>query len=740
MKYLFKTLLAFAFGAALLSSCSKEDGGAAEAVLASDSFITFATQNAPAHTITVYSDGDWTADTPSWATISPASGTGTVEGVTITVQDNIRDGAADLPRRDTIRIHGDLLRSYAEVVIYQVGDKYRGAATVDVSGLMSLSEGSLFVLNEARVVAVAEGMYVISDGTTNMIVNDASNVSVGDVISFRGTRDATSSIYPVKDIEDVTVTSSSTVTYPDPVDITGSLETYTSDAASFVSVDGVVVSGSLTVDGTAVVVTPVASGFDIASINGHKALFTGYYAGKTGDVVSMVLSSVEDKGQNMEITTSVLAKWAFTTARLSEYADNFGGTAGVQDKAEGDGGKFVQANESGNGTITFWQVDKSQTTPSKGNPKRIVGATGHPYVSGVYPGDYWLFTATRGSSIAAGTNVHVYFESRSSAGGQKYWVAEYYDGEWKPAYPLQTKNVNGEDISYNVEDACDGKTNAKIDVTFTLSTTVDDIQFRYRCAANWTGKDAAVTRPDGGTNRICTTGTTDEELVANSPVIEITESKVITPAVPVGGVIFSDDFEWLSTWTGEAGDAVSTNDPSASAPNVFTVSWSNDFLTEFTNRGYVYVWGDKASGDFVSTSEGNPNVMYLQKNYLKFGKTSWNAGIKLPALAGAGESSDATLEFDWCWHVTGAFKPDLMTLTVLAENGGSVSGGEAVSSSQSTTDGDSKIEWQHVSLNLTGVSSETVITIRPTNADPSASNTRKQNRWYLDNIKIVRVK
>jgi hypothetical protein len=62
---------------------------------------------------------------------------------------------------------------------------------------------------------------------------------------------------------------------------------------------------------------------------------------------------------------------------------------------------------------------------------------------------------------------------------------------------------------------------------------------------------------------------------------------------------------------------------------------------------------------------------------------------------------------------------------------------EEVESTQSTVDGESHIVWQHASVVLTGATAETIITIRPTNADPAIQNSaRKQNRWYLDNIKV----
>ncbi len=83
--------------------------------------------------------------------------------------------------------------------------------------------------------------------------------------------------------------------------------------------------------------------------------------------------------------------------------------------------------------------------------------------------------------------------------------------------------------------------------------------------------------------------------------------------------------------------------------------------------------------------------------------------------------------------MTGGSKPDIMTLTA------AVSGGESteLTSAQPTAEDQTKLEWQHASVTINGATAETRITLRPTNSDPYVSNTRGQNRWYLDNIKIV---
>ena len=214
---------------------------------------------------------------------------------------------------------------------------------------------------------------------------------------------------------------------------------------------------------------------------------------------------------------AMCVKWAFSADRMSEYADFFGGTAGKLDKAAGDGGMYVPANAStsGTGTIKYVQVDKTEVDKD-GKASRITGGTGHPYVTGAWPGDYWLFTATDGTVYPAGTKLHIYFQTRISATGLRYWMLEYFDGNgWQPAGETQTATVGDGTVTYNIDVSTNSKQNSIVDYTYTLAAPCKDMQFRYRCVANFTGQSKVITAPNGGTNRIA--GAED----GTSPVFEV---------------------------------------------------------------------------------------------------------------------------------------------------------------------------------------------------------------------------
>ena len=214
-------------------------------------------------------------------------------------------------------------------------------------------------------------------------------------------------------------------------------------------------------------------------------------------------------------------------------------------------------------------------------------------------------------------------------------------------------------------------------------------------------------------------------------------------------IYFQDDFEWLEPWTKTGvGDDVTANTVNTdTAPNVFAnASAFAEMITEFQSRGYGYIWGWKGQDwSDGAPDNGNKQTLYLQKNYLKFGKTSYNSGLVLPALKAIEGSDDVFVTFDWCYCMTGGNKPDLTTLTLTIVSGDGVfestdaaQSEEIVSGQTVKEDGTTSLAWQTVSVKVKGASSNTVIAIHPTNTDPMVTNSaRKQNRWYLDNIKVV---
>lgn len=212
-------------------------------------------------------------------------------------------------------------------------------------------------------------------------------------------------------------------------------------------------------------------------------------------------------------------------------------------------------------------------------------------------------------------------------------------------------------------------------------------------------------------------------------------------------IYFADDFEWMAGYSNV--DAVGSDDQSTSVTNIWKADWAESFFAKFNEIGYQYLWSTVGDKDFKAGVEQAPNPsigkegsMYACKNYLKFGQTSYSGALRLPALSTIQGTVNVQIDFDWCWQVTGANKPDIMTVSVETTNGKFEQTGLAMSenleSAQSLTDGESHLAWNHATVILTEATAETVLTIRPTYADPDKQNAaRHQNRWYLDNIKII---
>lgn len=106
--------------------------------------------------------------------------------------------------------------------------------------------------------------------------------------------------------------------------------------------------------------------------------------------------------------------------------------------------------ETGCGSIGFYQDPQNALTATI--ERAVEEDTGHPVVCGVLPGDYWLFKAAAEDDVEAGTTLHVYFPTRSSGAGPRYWMLEYRDGEvWLPLGDLREAEIVRE-----IESAAEG--------------------------------------------------------------------------------------------------------------------------------------------------------------------------------------------------------------------------------------------------------------------------------------------
>ncbi len=276
--------------------------------------------------------------------------------------------------------------------------------------------------------------------------------------------------------------------------------------------------------------------------------------------------------------------------------------------------------------------------------------------------------------------------------------------------------------------------------TFNL-TVQTNVDFEFSSDASWVTVEAAPETRALVDYKVLTVkyeaNAVEEERVAHIRVFNdennIETVYTLTQAAFVSGVYFQDDFTWIAPWAdaGSASDSVAENDPNGTALNIYThasckadaVSSGISFVDEFANRGYV---------DLNPASE----VIYTQKYYLKFGKTSHNTGIKLPAIDFGATPVDAVVKFNWACHrrvKSGVAETDPVNIVVevLDADGNSV----FVSDEFVTTQPVDVMEWQDAEVLLSNITSDMRIVIRPSDMSPA---TGVVNRWYVDNIKVVK--
>ncbi|MGV8138421.1 MAG: BACON domain-containing protein [Mangrovibacterium sp.] len=296
MHSIIATLLLVSAG--LIMGCSDEESTLSRAVLASAGTLNFEATGASEKVITVYADADWITEVPEWVTVTPDSGTGTMD-VTVSVTENMRGGAVDNPRKAAVVFKGGTLASRAEVVISQDGDKYRDCKEYTLAELAALANETVVIVPQVIVTAVTTKGFIVSDGTVNIFMQSSSAVSVGNKVSVKGTKLSDTHSLPYVACDEATINATGgTVTYPAPTDITGQVDTYTSASRTFITVSGILNGTNVTVEGAdyAVAVTDAPESLGMAPLNGHKVKVTGYFAGMAAPVVKINAAVVEDLG------------------------------------------------------------------------------------------------------------------------------------------------------------------------------------------------------------------------------------------------------------------------------------------------------------------------------------------------------------------------------------------------------------------------------------------------------------
>lgn len=222
-----------------------------------------------------------------------------------------------------------------------------------------------------------------------------------------------------------------------------------------------------------------------------------------------------------------------------------------------------------------------------------------------------------------------------------------------------------------------------------------------------------------------------------SPVVNIIPAEI--EDLGVNEIIyFFDDFEWLAPWAAagkngngspSAGDTIGDNNESAESPQISAKGMVVDGITAekaMLDKGYSFY---RVTPDSDNAGE----CIYLNRNYLKFGKTGFQAGICFPSIdVPSGES--VVMEFDWSVQRKGNGNFDPVTLYVLVDNNGTETEFEIPTHTFAQNDA---FKWIHVEVDLSSVtiSKDSKISLKQREWKLTTAN-----RWFLDNVKFKQAK
>ena len=316
MKWIYNSLIALLIIAtSIFSSCDDDKDTSARAVLTSAEGIEFEATNAASQIITVYADADWVSEAPEWVTVNPGKGTGTMD-VTISVNDNLRDGAIDNPRKETVIFKGKTLASQAKLIVFQNGDKYRDAKEYKLEEIAALEDESIVLIPEAFVTAITADGFIVSDAQnkneSNIFVSSNETVKIGDKIKVQGSKmqDAQALTYITAD-KVTNLSHDNAIVYITPEDITNQIDTYTSKTRAYITAAGTL-NGNIVSVGDSKIELQIynePASIDLTKLNGHNLIVTGYFAGLTSSLRKINPVAIEDKGVNEIIYFSEDFEW-----------------------------------------------------------------------------------------------------------------------------------------------------------------------------------------------------------------------------------------------------------------------------------------------------------------------------------------------------------------------------------------------------------------------------------------------
>ncbi len=205
-------------------------------------------------------------------------------------------------------------------------------------------------------------------------------------------------------------------------------------------------------------------------------------------------------------------------------------------------------------------------------------------------------------------------------------------------------------------------------------------------------------------------------------------------------VYLFENFEWLEPWTTTeydkdgtmvvTGDCIGADDPSTEAPQI---SKKDLLVNDQTAEAALQAKGYDFIRDNVASKKAG-ECIYLQRNYLRFGKTGYQGGIIFPSLD-IPEGTAVNVSFKWCSQRQGSGVIDPTQLVIKVENGEDVKVFEVPTLQSLGWESGHKLEWVTAEIPLTDATVTKDSKISIVNSDDQLKS-GKALRWHLDDLKV----
>lgn len=207
----------------------------------------------------------------------------------------------------------EVVNGYIESI--EEGQATPATVVASISELIATAENTNIEIENVKVAAVTARGYVAYDGqhAVHVYANAAPGVAVGDVVKFSGTR-ANYNGVPEVTSPKTSKTGTADITYPTPVDITSSFDSYTATEATFVKYSAKMVKDGTYTNFQVAGASRIGSLSNLPSYDGinegDQVIITGFFNGTSTSSGKQLLHVIAVKIENTTTNKTIEIKEA----------------------------------------------------------------------------------------------------------------------------------------------------------------------------------------------------------------------------------------------------------------------------------------------------------------------------------------------------------------------------------------------------------------------------------------------